>query len=288
MMPTWNPALFDWNESIYFRHPAFNHPEKSKENKNELADAFKVCAATSKARQSQATALTKMMYGKLGYDTEFISNDLSNVNHEAARLTFMFYKNEDLLGTYSVFLETAEGVLAERSYGKEINILREKGKSLIELSRFAIEPNIAPRISRQLHAVMLNFLGFLCQEILSKKSILFTNVDPASTRDPELIIEISPHHASFWKGLGWKIIGPERWCKRVNSASILMSESCENFADYTKLDSQKLAPGTAWKFVTRYFASSSQLEEIRQNLLQTLHRTMHHSASSKGLRGIQR
>ena len=63
-------------------------------------------------------------------------------------------------------------------------------------------------------------------------------------------IEISPHHASFWKGLGWKIIGPERWCKRVNSASILMSESCEDFADYTKLDSQKLAPGTAWKFVT--------------------------------------
>ena len=288
MMPTWNPALFDWNESIYFRHPAFNHPEKSKENKNELADAFKVCAATSKARQSQATALTKMMYGKLGYDTEFISNDLSNVNHEAARLTFMFYKNEDLLGTYSVFLETAEGVLAERSYGKEINILREKGKSLIELSRFAIEPNIAPRISRQLHAVMLNFLGFLCQEILSKKSILFTNVDPASTRDPELIIEISPHHASFWKGLGWKIIGPERWCKRVNSASILMSENCEDFADYTKLDSQKLAPGTAWKFVTRYFASSSQLEEIRQNLLQTLHRTVYHSASSKSLLGIQR
>ena len=288
MMPTWNPALFDWNESIYFRHPAFNHPEKSKENKNELADAFKVCAATSKARQSQATALTKMMYGKLGYDTEFISNDLSNVNHEAARLTFMFYKNEDLLGTYSVFLKTAEGVLAERSYGKEINILREKGKSLIELSRFAIEPNIAPRISRQLHAVMLNFLGFLCQEILSKKSILFTNFDPILTRDPELIIEINPHHASFLKGLGWKVIGPERWCKRVNAASILMSESCENFADYTKLDSQKLAPGTAWKFVTRYFASSYQLEEIRQNLLQTLHRTVYHSASSKSLLGIQR
>ena len=288
MMPTWNPALFDWNESIYFRHPAFNHPEKSKETKNELADAYTVCVATSKARQSQASALTKMMYGKLGYDTEFISNDLSNVNHEAARLTFMFYKYEDLLGTYSVFLETAEGVLAERSYGKEINILREKGKSLIELSRFAIEPNIAPRISRQLHAVMLNFLGFLCQEILSKKSILFTNFDPILTRDPELIIEINPHHASFWKGLGWKVIGPERWCKRVNAASILMSESCENFADYTKLDSQKLAPGTAWKFVTRYFASSYQLEEIRQNLLQTLHRTVYHSASSKSLLGIQR
>ena len=288
MMPTWNPALFDWNESIYFRHPAFNHPEKSKETKNELADAYTVCVATSKARQSQASALTKMMYGKLGYDTEFISNDLSNASHEAACLTFMFYKNEDLLGTYSVFLETAEGVLAERSYGKEINILREKGKSLIELSRFAIEPNIAPRISRQLHAVMLNFLGFLCQEILSKKSILFTNFDPILTRDPELIIEINPHHASFWKGLGWKVIGPERWCKRVNAASILMSESCENFADYTKLDSQKLAPGTAWKFVTRYFASSYQLEEIRQNLLQTLHRTVYHSASSKSLLGIQR
>ena len=202
MMPTWNPALFDWNESIYFRHPAFNHSEKSKETKNELADAYTVCVATSKARQSQASALTKMMYGKLGYDTEFISNDLSNASHEAARLTFMFYKNEDLLGTYSVFLETAEGVLAERSYGKEINILREKGKSLIELSRFAIEPNIAPRISRQLHAVMLNFLGFLCQEILSKKSILFTNFDPILTRDPELIIEINPHHASLVLSVG--------------------------------------------------------------------------------------
>ena len=44
---------------------------------------------------------------------------------------------------------------------------------------------------------------------------------------------------------------------------------------------------TYFKIVYRRHTNFS-IEEIRQNLLQTLHRNMHHSASSKGLRGIQR
>ncbi|WP_151445904.1 N-acyl amino acid synthase FeeM domain-containing protein [Lacisediminimonas profundi] len=268
IFPAWNPAIFDWTGALDFAvRPIQEIPVNGNSPRSD--GTVRVSFATDTASRRKAAYLTKFAYEKLGYDTAFMQHDIRGEAPQPELLTFLFHRNDYLLGTYSIRLETRAGVLADRSYGAELEALRARGASIIELGRFAIEPDLASGASRKVQAVMLNFLAMLCQEFLDPRPVLIADIDPLHAWKPQLVMEVTPRHALVWTGLGWKRNGPERRCERVNTASVLLSVRCQDLAHATNPDSDDMTT-IAWKFLSRYFVPRPRLEEIRQGLRQAL------------------
>lgn len=171
-------------------------------NTQELAvehQKFKIRLANSEGRR-QSALLIKKMYSWRGYVTD------PNFGEAPNRITLVASSKEKTIGTVTMSLDSPIGLLADGLYRDEIQQLRNEGRKLYELTKFAVDN----------------------QSMLSKQVVAsFFHISYIYGRDihgcTDALIEVNPRHASFYeKMLGFERCGDERMCARVNAPAVLM------------------------------------------------------------------
>ena len=193
---------------------SFWTPVIPEEQKNPRVDStnldrrreVRVCAGDTPERLGQAGNFVRHMYARKNYRTENIIRETPHA------LTLIGYSDHrSVIGTITIGLDSSEeGLLADGNYPKEVNKMRGQGKRLCEFNALAIDSSIRSKIfvARLFHIAMLYPWGIVGYK--------------------DLVIEVTPAHSRFYKRmLGFKQIGEERVCPRVNTPGILMHLSLE-------------------------------------------------------------
>lgn len=197
----------EWEKTII----AFQSPYRLKdlcipqqEEIPELADKveqqkFKIRLASSDTRRHSASMLIEKRYSSRGYQTRALE-------HDPNRITVLVFLGEKIVGTTTLGLDSSSGLMADSIYKDEINILREQGASVCELTKLAIDDEYVD--AKHIVAVLFH----LCK-------IYGQNIHKAT----DFVIEINPRHAAFYKKLlGFEQVGSERLCPRVNAPAVLL------------------------------------------------------------------
>jgi hypothetical protein len=130
-----------------------------------------------------------------------------------------------LLGTVSVRPDSPRGLLAEMTYGSEIQALRQRGHLLGEVVKLAVDNSAASRFVAE--------TLIRCAYLISHKAHERSHV----------VIEVNPRHVRFYeKVLGCVVIAAERLCARVDAPSVLMELHLDQFERRLQATSGKVRP----------------------------------------------
>lgn len=128
------------------------------------------------------------------------------------RVMLLAEKDGTLMGTLTVRPDSPAGLLAERTYGDEIQRLRSEGHRLGELVRLAVEEG----------ADWKSALDALVQS-----AYFITHVVHSLT---DVLIEVHPRHVRFYQRVfGFALAAAERVCERVGAPSTLLRLDLDHF-----------------------------------------------------------
>lgn len=117
-----------------------------------------------------------------------------------------------LMGTLTVRPDSAQGLLAEQTYGDEIGQLRCKGRRLGELGKLALEEGVDWKAA--LDALVQS--AYLVARVMHRLT--------------DVVIEVNPRHARFYQRVfGFAVAADERMCERVCAPSVLLHLETEHF-----------------------------------------------------------
>ncbi|WP_048441550.1 hypothetical protein [Caenimonas sp. SL110] len=237
----WHSAISNWSGSISVRSSSSDpelsaHSDTSSQQQTPPeSTSYTVCVANTDQRRDLAASLIANSYGKRGYDTSFLEEA---PEPQEKLLTLLFSINDRPEGTFSVRLDTPDGLLADQSFKDELAALRAEGRELIELCRLASDPSLVPQVTSELMALKLHILLMLSKQF--------------SESPTSLVIEVNPHHVRFWRGMGWARSTGERWCDRVGAASVLMWIDCAEFVERSAAYFERARQSSTWKHFARF------------------------------------
>jgi hypothetical protein len=120
-------------------------------------------------------------------------------------ITLATYQGEQVIGTQTLGFDVGHGLLADELYKAEIDMLRARGCTVAEITKFALDTKLT---SKRFLAAMFNV-----SYIYLRKLWGYTDV----------VIEVNPSHVAFYKRmLGFIEIGSERMCPRVHAPAVLL------------------------------------------------------------------
>jgi hypothetical protein len=168
-----------------------------------LPGVFKIRLARSRSSTQDAGVLVQRRYAWRGYQ-------IPGPTLDPDLRTFAAYRDNVLVGTLSLRVDSDKGLSADDLYRDEIARLRRDGASLCEFTRLAVGEE----------SVSSSVLGGLFHT-----AYLYAH----RVRGCEFgVIEVNPRHAVFYRrGLYFQSIGPERINRRVNAPAVLLCVSFE-------------------------------------------------------------
>lgn len=159
---------------------------------------FRIRLASDEGQRSLASYLVTRRYGWRGYK-------VGPARPTPNRITLIASDDSHALATISVGFETSTGLLVEKLYPEEVAALRSSGARLCEFTRLALEPG---QRSREVLAMLFHIAYIYARRI---------------HRRTDLLIEVNPRHVRFYEtALGFRQLGPERICPRVNAPAVLL------------------------------------------------------------------
>jgi hypothetical protein len=176
-----------------------------------------------------AAELLRAEYRKLGYDTSFLDNPTNTP--DGRRLTLLAKQGTRVSGTCSLMLDRLGLQLgADQNHEAYLNVLRQEGNCLIELSRLAVATELDDSAGRVALAALFSYIALCTNYFLDYR--------------PYLIIEVNPRHTNYWKNLGFDVLVEESWCERVNQPSVLIGCDWPNFWNLIKSEWQQQFRGS--------------------------------------------
>ncbi|MDB5810104.1 MAG: Long chain N-acyltyrosine synthase [Betaproteobacteria bacterium] len=165
-------------------------------------DEFSVRRAATVFEYADTNSLVKEMYSRKGYTTDGVVNMPRREN----TITLDAHDSDKIMGTLTVRLDSRQtGLLADALYAKEIDAIRQNGRTVCEVSKLAVDPRFG---SKELMASLFQ-LAYLYAHVIHRVHDAF--------------IEVNPRHAGFYKRmLGFREIGELRTCPRVNAPAVLL------------------------------------------------------------------
>jgi hypothetical protein len=159
----------------------------------------------------QVGMLVTRMYRSRGY---LIPASEAGSGDSIRRATLEACHRNRTVGTLTVNLGSSEGLNAEVLYGEEIAAFRRRGARLCEFTRLALDADDCGKDA----LACLFHLGFIFAYRIHHASDLF--------------IEVNPRHALFYRRkLGFKQVGEEKTCPRVNAPAVLLHKPLAVFAE---------------------------------------------------------
>ncbi len=206
-------------------------------------EEFKVRLATNDDRRKSASLLIEKMYSWRGYETDALAR---NPN----KITLVAYQTDKVVGTLTLGLDSAKGMVVDELYKTEADQLRAEGRRLCDITRLAVDQEIK---SKDVLAALFH-LSF----------IYGRNIHQAT----DFLIEVNPRHMLFYQRmLGFEPYGEEKTCPRVNAPAVLLRLNLEH-ADAQIIEYGGLgASATGVKSIYPYFFSRNDESGITQRLL---------------------
>ena len=173
-----------------------------------VARGLRTLVAVNPEQRHAAEELVRRRYAWRGY---WAANDCGNAHAADERVTLLAEKEGKLLGTVTVRPDAP--LLAEKTYGGEIERLRQAGRRVGELVKLAVEEGADWKAA-------LDALG--------QSAYLVARVVHALT---DVVIEVNPRHVRFYRRVfGFMVAAAGRLCPRVGAPSVLMQLDLEQFA----------------------------------------------------------
>ena len=200
--------------------------------------------AKSHTQRRKAYQLIQSMYAWRGYNTDSTITPRQNarcVTLEAARKKL-------LIGTLTVALDSAQGLLADDLFHSEINLLRGMSHRVCEITKLAFDPKLS---SKEVIASLFHLAYLYAHKVYGATDIL---------------IEVNPRHAGFYqRRLGFQQIGERRTCPRVDAPAVLLRVALE----YVEQQIAKYAGSCDknQKSLYPYFFSESEVNSLPHGIL---------------------
>jgi hypothetical protein len=148
-----------------------------------------------------AERLVESAYSRLGYLNGLAYPEMRRQRELA---TFHAIHGGRTLGTLAVNLDGPEGLKAEVLYPEEIGRYRSQGR-ICEFTRLALDRDVAGREV----LCALFYMAYVYAHFVDSVAHLF--------------IEVNPRHQAFYaRMLGFRRLGDEKLCPRVNAPAVLM------------------------------------------------------------------
>jgi len=173
-----------------------------------FARGLRTLVAVNPEQRRAAEELVRRRYAWRGYQA---ANDCANAEAAGERVTLLAEKEGRLLGTVTVRPDAP--LLAEKTYGGEIERLRQGGRRVGELVKFAVEEGADWKAA---------------MDALGQSAYLVARVIHALT---DVVIEVNPRHVRFYRRVfGFAVAAAGRLCIRVGAPSVLMQLDLDQFA----------------------------------------------------------
>lgn len=154
--------------------------------------------ADTAGHRNDASFLVRKMYGWRGYQSG-PAHDHPNC------VTLVASTPEKMLATITVGFDSPAGMAVGALYPEHVARMKADGAQLCEFTRLAVDRT---EHSRELLAMMFHVAYMYARRL------------HGST---DLLVEVNPRHVRFYKRmLGFRQLGPERLCPRVNAPAVLM------------------------------------------------------------------
>jgi hypothetical protein len=230
---------FDSNLTALSNEP----PERRKDSRVET-ETFKIGFASSEKNQQLANVLVEKLYSSRGYD---VSSQAAPTNEKIYRRTLLVYNNDDLpIGTLTMTPDGEHGLLANVLYQQELDVLRKDSRiKLLEITKFAMDRHRGN--SKKVLAGLLG-IAYISAKLMGSNW---------------MVMEVNPHHVGFYQTiLGFKVIGPERTCPRVNAPAVLLGLDLSYMREQIVLFRGNKNDTAAGKSLYRYFMSAQEEADI--------------------------
>jgi hypothetical protein len=161
--------------------------------------SFRIRLADTESGRNSASMLINKMYSWRGY------SGAHHIRENPNRITLTASKGDVVVGTVTLGIDSHEGMLADEIFKKEIDVHREKGRRVCELSKLAFDTNIRSKLV----LASLFHIAF----IYGRRLHQFTDV----------FIEVNPRHRPFYERmLGFQCQGEMKMNPRVNAPAYLL------------------------------------------------------------------
>lgn len=178
------------------------HPNRTSQTDCLLqADSYSIHLVSTLKQRIKASTLIKRMYASRGYQTD----SASVFSAIPFQYTFEARCGQQIIGTLTLTIDSSKGLLADTLYKSELDQFREQGHRPCEVSKLAFAPNSS---SKEIFAALFH-IAYLYAHVLHDARDAF--------------IEINPRHTSFYQRmLGFRQIGQQQTCPRVNAPAVLL------------------------------------------------------------------
>jgi len=232
--------------SPYWRadHDSLSHQDIDNMLDNNIdQQIFKIRLAHSNERVNSASLLVQRKYASRGLDSSHFQKD-------PGRITLMAFQDDKVTGTLTLGLDTPNGLLADELYKSEIDCLRTAGHKVCELTKLAVDQTNA---SKRVLAALFH-IAYIYGRVMQG----YTDV----------VIEVNPRHVPFYKRmLGFKELGPERLCGRVNAPAVLLRLEIDYVDRQIERWGGKTDEAQGERSLYPYFFSKEDEKGITQRLL---------------------
>ncbi len=209
---------------------------------------YSVRLANTAGQRSNASMLIQRRYSWRGYHTDVAET----LPHDPNRITLEASSGPHLAGTLTLGLDSQEGLLSDVLYGQEIDLFRDAGAKVCELSQLAIDPQYS---SKEILASLFH-LAYIYGRIVHRVTDVF--------------IEVNPRHAGYYKRmLGFRQIGETCICARVNAPAVLLHVEVEYIDRQIAEHGGGKSGGSATRSLYPYFFSKVEEEGLTLRILKT-------------------
>lgn len=204
---------------------------------------FQIRLANSQGVREKASLLIKKMYSWRGYDT----NSLIDPN----KITLVTNYQDNVVGTLTLGLDSPpQGLAADELYHPEVELLRNQGCKIFDITRLAIDQDLK---SKRVMPALLHIAYIYAKNI---------------HECTDTLIEVNPRHVTFYERMmGFKQLGPERTCPRVNAPAVLLTLKMSYMSEQIKKYGGLGPDAKNTKSIYPYFFSPTDEAGITQRLL---------------------
>jgi len=185
---------------ISLRPLCLNPIGETRNNVQMGSQKFKIRLTCDTQHTQSANLLIRKMYSWRGYAT-----GASTVNTAPNNICLSVFSAEQAIGTLTLGLDSSAGMSAMEMYKPEVDQLRGQGRVLCEMTKLAVDQCVR---SRKVLASLFHIAYIHARHLNGCTDIL---------------IEVNPRHVAFYERmLGFRQLGAERICPRVNAPAVLL------------------------------------------------------------------